>query len=178
MAHSSGVMRCGRKIGNARAEAEKFHVRNRAQPAQQIFQLLVAQQQRVAAAQQHVADFRMRGDIGDLPVEFGMEIVAAGVAHQPRAGAITAIAGAAVRDQKQHAVGIAMHQARHRRMRIFAARVAHFPGRGVGFLEPRHDLAAHRAVFIRRINQVEEIRRDAQRQLVVGQLRARPVPRA
>ena len=45
------------KDRDARADAQKFHVRNRAQPAQQILQLLVAQQQRVAAAQQHVADF-------------------------------------------------------------------------------------------------------------------------
>ena len=51
---------------DARADAQKFHVRNRAQPAQQIFQLLIAQQQRVAAAQQHVADFRMLRDVFDL----------------------------------------------------------------------------------------------------------------
>ena len=47
------------KNRDARADAQKFDVRNRAQPAQQIFQLVVAQQQRVAAAQQHVADFGM-----------------------------------------------------------------------------------------------------------------------
>ena len=157
---------------DARADAQKFDVRNRAQPAQQIFQLLIAQQQRVAAAQQHVADFRMLRDVCDLPVEFGMEIVAAGVADQPRARAITAIRGAAVGDQEQHAVGIAMHEAGHGRMRIFAARVAHFPRRGVRFLDARNDLPADRAIFIRRINQVEKIRRDGERELVVGQFRA------
>ena len=162
-------MRCGRKRRDARADAQKFHVRNRAQPAQKIFQLVVAQQQRVAAAQQHVADFRMRGDVGDLLVEFGMKIVAAGVADEPRARAVTAIRGAAVGDQKQHAVGIAMHEAGHGRMRILAARVAHLPRRGVGFLDVRNDLQADRAMFVRRINQVEKIRRDGQRELVVGQ---------
>ena len=147
-------------------------MRNRPQPAQQILQLFIVQQQRVAAAQQHVADFRMLGDVVDLPVEIGMKIVAAGVAHQPRAGAIAAITRATVGDQKQHAVGIAMHQARHRRMRVFAARVAHFPGGGERFLQARHHLAANRAILVRRINQIEKIGRDAQRQLVVGQLRA------
>ena len=111
-------------------------------------------------------------DVLDLPVELGMKIVAAGVADQPRARAITAIRRATVGHQKQHAVGIAMHQSGHRRMRIFAARIAHFPRRGVRFLDARDDLPADRAILIRRVNQVEEIRRDGQRQLVVGQLRA------
>ena len=165
-------MRCGRNVGNARADAQKFHVRNRAQPAQQIFQLVVAQQQRVAAAQQHVADFGMPRDVFDLLVEFGMEIVAAGVADEPRARAVAAIRGAAVGDEKQHAVGIAMDEAGHGRMRILAARVAHLPRRGVRFLDARNDLPADRAIFIRRINQVEKIRRDGQREFGVREFRA------
>ncbi len=65
-----------------------------------------------------------------------------------------------------------MHQAGHGRMRILAARVAHFPGRRVRFLDARDDLPANRAILVRRINQVEEIGRDGQRELVVGQFRA------
>ena len=66
-----------------------------------------------------------------------------------------------------------MHQSGHGRVRIFAARIAHFPRSGVRFLDARHDLPANRTVFIRRINQVEKIRRDAERELVVRELRAR-----
>ena len=165
-------MRCGRNVGNARADAQKFQVRNRAQPAQQIFQLVVAQQQRVAAAQQDVADFGMKRDVFDLAIEFRMEIVAAGVADEPRARAVAAIRGATVGDQEQHAVGIAMHQAGHGRMRILAARVAHFPWRGAGFLDARNHLPADRAMLIRRVNQVEKIRRDGQREPGVRELRA------
>jgi hypothetical protein len=114
----------------------------------------------------------MLRDVGDLLVEFGMKIVAAGVADEPRARAVTAIRGAAVGDEEQHAVGIAMHEAGHGRMRIFAARVAHFPRRGVRFLDARNDLPADGAMLIRRVNQVEKIRRDGQRELVVRQFRA------
>ena len=62
-----------------------------------------------------------------------------------------------------------MHQARHRRMGVFPARIAHFPGRGVGLLHPRHDLPADGAILVRRVNQIEEIRRDGQGQFVIGQ---------
>ena len=62
-------------------------------------------------------------------------------------------------------------------MRILAARVAHFPGGRVGFLDARNDLPPDRAVLVRRIDQVEEIRRDGQGQLVVGEARARPLLR-
>ena len=90
----------GQKRRDARADAQEFNVRNRAQPGQQVFQLFVAQQQRVAAAEQHVADFRVRGDVGDLLVELRMKVVAGRVAHEPRARAVAAICGAAVSDQK------------------------------------------------------------------------------
>ncbi len=160
------------KHRNARADADEFHVRNRAQPAEQILELFIAEQQRIAATKQHIADGGGPGDVVDLPVELRMEIVAGGVADQTRPGAIPAVRRAAVGDQKQHAVGIAMHQTRHGRMGVLAARIAHFPGGGMGFLQPRNDLAADGAILVRRIDQVEEVRRDGQRELGIGQLRA------
>ena len=100
-----------------------------------------------------------------------MEIVAAGVAHQPRPRAIPAIGRAPVRHQEQHPVRIPVHQPGHRRMRVLAARVAHLPRRHVRFLDPRDDLPANRAVLVGRVNEIEEVRRDGQRQLVIGQRR-------
>src|SRR5205085_1346542 len=41
---------------NARADAEKLDVRNRAQTAQDFLELIVAEEQSVAAAQEHIAD--------------------------------------------------------------------------------------------------------------------------
>ena len=157
------------KNRDARADPDKLHVRNRAQPGQQILQLFIAEQQRVAAAQQDVAHFGMLRDVGNLFVELRMEVVAGGVADEPGTGAIPAICRAPVGDEKQDAVGIAMDKAGHGRMGIFAARIAHFPDGGVGFLDARNDLAADGAVLIRRINQVEEIRRDGEGELVIRQ---------
>ena len=86
--------------GDARADAEKFNVRTRAQLGEQMLQLVIAQEQGVAAAEEDVADFGMRGDVGDLLVELGMEVVAGGVADEARAGAIAAIRRAAVGDEE------------------------------------------------------------------------------
>ena len=126
----------------------------------------------IAAAQEHVAHAGVLADVFDLAVKLRMEIVAGGVADQARAGAITAIGRAAVGHQEQHAVRVAMHQSRHGRMGVFAARVAHFPRRGVGFLQARNDLPADGAILVGGVNEVEEIGRDGQGQFGVGQHRA------
>ena len=160
------------KDRDARADAEKLHMPDRAQPAQQVLQLFVAEQQRVPAAEQHVAHFRVLADVLYLAIELRVKIVARRIAHESRPGAITAVCRAAVGDEEEHPVRIAMHQSGHRRMRIFAARIAHFPWRVVCFFDPRNDLPADGAVFIRRINQVEKARRDGQGQFRVGQFGA------
>ena len=38
ISQSSGVMRCGRKTGHARADADELHVLDRAQPAEQVLE--------------------------------------------------------------------------------------------------------------------------------------------
>jgi len=57
-------------------------------------------------------------------------------------------------------------------MGILAARVAHFPRRGVRLLDARDDLLADRAMLVQRVNEIEKIRRDGERELVVRQFRA------
>src|SRR6266567_9300015 len=76
------------KNRDVRAEAQELHVRDAAQLREQVFELLVAEQERVAAAEQHVAHFGMLADIADLLREVGMKIVARRVADEPRARAI------------------------------------------------------------------------------------------
>ncbi len=65
-----------------------------------------------------------------------------------------------------------MHQARHGGVAVLAARIAHFPRSRPGFFDARDDLAANRAIFIGRINEIEEEGCDGQRQLGIGQLSA------
>ena len=89
---------------------------DRAQPAEQPVELVVADGQRIAAREQHVADFGVLFEIGQrlFPLA-GRELVfAARIADHARARAIAAIGRAGAGGQEQHAVGIAMDQARAR----------------------------------------------------------------
>ena len=65
-----------------------------------------------------------------------------------------------------------MHEAGHGRVGIFAARVGHFPGGGVCFLDARDDLLADGAMLVRRVNEVEEEGCDGEREFGFGELRA------
>jgi hypothetical protein len=51
-----------------------------------------------------------------------------------------------------------MDQSRDRGVLVLSARVGQFPGRGMNLLNARDDLAANRAILVRRVNQVKEIR--------------------
>ncbi len=104
----------GQENGDAGADAEELDMRNGAQLAEQKVELLVAQQEGVAPAQQHVPDCGMAADIIHLAVELRMEVVAGGIADEARAGAIAAIGGTPIGDQKKDAVGVAVDQSRHR----------------------------------------------------------------
>src|SRR5262249_11976691 len=97
------------KNRNARPNAQELDVRNSAQLVQQELQLLVVEEQGVAAAQQHIAHGPGSPDVLDLLVELRMKIVAGGIADEPRAGAVPAIAGTAVGHEEEHAIGVAMH---------------------------------------------------------------------
>ena len=56
----------------------------------------------------------VRLEVVDLQLEFGAGEGGAGVADDARAGAVAAVGGALGRDQHQHPVGVAVHQARAR----------------------------------------------------------------
>ena len=131
--------------------------------------LRIGKQQRVAAGEQDVAHFGVLLQVLDGAVEIELEFLLAHAADDAAARAVAAVGGAAVRDQKEDAVGIAMDQAGHGHVVILAARIGHV-GRRVGhFLDARNHLAADRAIGIERIDQVEEVGRDAHGQLGVGQ---------
>src|SRR5690349_19441355 len=115
-------------------------MRNRAQLLEERLRFVVAQEQRLTAAEENVAHIRMLTDVFGLPVELGMKIIARRITDQPRARAIPAITGATIRDEKEHAIRIPMHQPGHRRMRILAARVGHFPRSDLRLFNARDDL--------------------------------------
>src|ERR1043166_3487734 len=169
-------LRCNdwcQKNGNTRANAQELNVRNVSQLPQQLFDLVVAEQQRVAAAEQHVTYCRCAADIINLLIEVRVKIVSTRIADQSRAGTIPAIRRATVGHKEQYPIRITMHQTRHGRMRVFPARVTHLPRRRVRFLHARNYLPADGTILIRWIYKVEEIRRNPQRELAIGELGAR-----
>ena len=139
-----------------------------------LFELVVAENQGVAAGKKHVAHFRVLFQITKRFLEIGVQLLFAHPAHHPAARAIPAVARAAVRHQKEHAVRIPMHQARHRHVRIFAARIGHIVRRRPGLFDPRNDLTPDRTIRIIALDQVEKMRRDRESELGAGKQHAAP----
>ena len=153
---------------HAAADADDLDVLDGAQPAQDVLQHLRREQQRVAAAEQHVADCRRGGDVGDLPIVVAAAELRAGVADDAAARAVAAVAGALGRDQHQHPVGIAMHQARHRAVAVFVQRVGHHAVERDQLLAGGDHLAADRAVRVVRVDQRREVRGDVHAEVVAA----------
>ena len=124
-------------------------MRNGAQFTQQEFEFVVAEEQGITAAQQHIADDRGLTDVGDLLREIRVKIIAGGIAHETRSRAVTTVSRATIGHQKQDAIRVPMHQPWNGRVRILAARIRHFPWRGMRLFQARDHLPANRAVLIR-----------------------------
>src|SRR5439155_23300311 len=84
------------KNWNARADPEKFNVLDRAQPRQQLVDLIVAENQRVAAAQQNVAHFGMLFEITERFLEIGVQFLFTNPADDAAASAISAVSRATI----------------------------------------------------------------------------------
>src|SRR6266571_5007678 len=95
---------------NAGADAQKFDVLDRAQPRRQLVDLIIAENQRVAATQEHVAHFGVLFEITERFFEIGMQLLFADSADDTTTGAIAAIRRASIGYQKQNAIGIAMNK--------------------------------------------------------------------
>src|SRR5213076_1251045 len=98
------------KNRNARADAEKLDVRNRTQTAEDFLEFVVAEKQGVAAAQEDVTDLGVLFEITKCCFELGVQLLLARATDHAASCAITAVARAAIGNEKEHAVRIAMHQ--------------------------------------------------------------------
>src|SRR5438105_3188812 len=112
----------------------------------------IAKEQGIAATEKNVPNRRVFFEVPNLLLEIGMKVITSCVTDQARTSAIAAIRRATVGHKKQNAIRVTMDQPRNRGMGILAARVRHFPGCRASFFDPRNDLPANRAIFIRRIN--------------------------
>ncbi len=102
-----------------------------------------------------------------------MKIIVLGITDQTASRAIPAIGRASIGYKEQHPIRIAMHQARHGRMGIFAHGIQHLLTRNDYLPRSRDHLLANRAFRIVAIDQIEEVRRDRHGQLLAGMLAAR-----
>src|SRR4051812_27418152 len=79
-----------KKNRHARADTEKFNVRNRAQPAQDFFKFVIAKKEGVPAAQEHIANFGMRFKITKRLLEISVQLLFSHSTDDAAASAITA----------------------------------------------------------------------------------------
>ncbi len=159
-------MRCGRKIGTRvpmRRNSMCGIARRRFRIPSSLLSLKSSASPPLSSTSRtSVCCFEIAIDVFELRVQF----LLAHAADHAAARAISAIARAAIRHQKEHAVRITMHQTRHRHVRVLPARDRHFVRRLPALLDARDDLAADRTIRIVLLDQVEKVRRDRQRQLV------------
>jgi hypothetical protein len=90
----------GQKNRNARANAKKFNVLYRAQPAEQLVELVVAENESVAATEQDIAHFGVLLKILERFLEIGVQFLFAHTTYHTTAGAISTITCATIRHQK------------------------------------------------------------------------------
>ncbi len=138
----------GHEDRHARADADDLHVRDLADAADHRFQEPGGQGQAIAAADQDVADLWRPADVVELSLVLGAVEVLGRVAHDPRPGAVAAVAGALGRDQHQDTIRVAVHQARHGRVAVLGQRVAHHGREGLVLAGGGDDLTADRVVRV------------------------------
>ena len=108
-------------------------------------------------------------EIAESLLEVGVEFLFPHPAHHAAAGAVAAIRSAAVCHQKEHAVRVAMHQARNRHRGVLPTRVRHVIGRIPTLLHARNDLPTDRAAGIFGLDEVEIVGRHGEREFGAGQ---------
>ncbi len=145
----------GEENGDAGADPEELNVLDVAQAAEEGLEFVVGKEQGIAAGKEHVPDFGVGFEIAESGLPFGVEFLLAHPAHDPAAGAVAAIGGAAVGDEEKDAVGITVDEAGDGHVAVFAARVGHFFRIVPGLLNPGHDLTADRAIRVGGVDQVE-----------------------
>src|SRR6266446_9122469 len=90
----------GQENRNTRADAEKLDVLDRAQSRQQLVDLVVAENERVAAAQEHITHFGVLFEITKRFLKIGVQFLFAYAADHATARAISAVSRTTIGHQK------------------------------------------------------------------------------
>ena len=103
----------GQKDRHARSDAEKFDMGDAAETLEDFLELRVREEQGIASGKENVAHFVVFFEVAEGGFEVRLQLLLTDPADDAAAGAVAAIRGAAVRDEKKNAVRIAVHQSRH-----------------------------------------------------------------
>jgi hypothetical protein len=144
---------------HAAPDADDLEVRDRAQLREDLLQLRVRVIERIAARHDDVANLGSPRDVVDHAVE--LDVGRGAFVHRALARAVAAVDRAVVRDHHQHAVGIAVRDAGHRRELLLAERILLTHRAKEIFLRERHDLTQDRIVGIVLVDQRQVVGRDA-----------------
>ena len=157
----------------AGAAADYLDVVDGAQPAQQVVQAFVGEQERVAAGDQHVADRRGAGDVVDALLQLGARVMLVMIADEVLAKAVAAVGGADVGDLERDPVGVHVHHGVHGGVVQLGQRIGQ-PQVVVQLVNRGHLLQPQRAGGIVGIHQAGVVGRDAPAILRPGGANLRP----
>ncbi len=155
--------------GHAGADAEELDVRDLAQSGEDGVELGVRKKQGIPAGEQDIAHFRVLFEVAEGGLELGVQFLFADAADDSAAGAVAAVGGAAICDEEEDAVWVAVDETWHGHVAIFAARVCHFVGVIPGFLNAGDHLPADGAGGIISFDEIKIMGRDGHGQLVAGE---------
>src|SRR3546814_8844813 len=112
-----------------------------------------------------LADLRVRLDVAEslLPLPGRELVLAAGLAHHARAGAVAAVGRAEAGGEEEDAVGVAVHQARSLGVVVLAQRVIRLARRTQVLLADGDVRTAQRFLGIVAAHQAGVVGRDADR---------------
>ena len=140
-------------------------MRDGTEAGEDFIEAIVGEEEGIAAREEDVADFGVlfEGAEGGFPL--GFEVLFADAGDDAGACAVAAVGGAAIGDEEEDAVGVAVDEAGDWHVRVLAAGVGEFFRGGPGFFDAGDDLAANGAVGVVAVDEVEVVRGDAHREL-------------
>ena len=173
-ATSSGVIRCGRKLGMRvpmRRNSRCGMARSRPSSLSSTESAISSGSPPESRTSRTSV---CSSQIGDRRLQAAADRIELPLAHQAAARAVAAVGRAGVERQEEHAVGVAVDQTLDDAGAVLAAGIGHVPAAHHELALLRHDLEADRAGGIVRIDQRREVRGDRDRKLLARQQKPSP----
>ncbi len=159
----------GEEDGDSGADANEFEVGDLAEAGEDFIEFPGGEEEGVAAGEEDVADLRvfLQVLVGGFVVHF--ELLIAGSADDAASGAVAAVGGAAVGDEEEDAIGVAVDEAGYGHVGVFAAGVGHFGGVFPGLFDSGDDLSTDGIERVAWIDEIEVVGGDGGGELGAGE---------